>query len=174
MDRVSARKREAGFLSRERDAAAVYRFDAGAMEHPAPLEWARSAGESPIVSGYDLIATGPIMEGVDALAILDEYRANGFVKPCDIVAFKQAGALSCWSVNLLAYNRLPGLLENTLKTAELSMEQNCNQIDGIINNEAPKPSLRDSLKQLPARSGGPCPGLRCPRQAPPRTGAVTI
>ena len=27
------------------------------------------------------------------------------------------------------------------------MEQNCNQIDGIINNEAPKPSLRDSLKQ---------------------------
>ena len=66
---------------------------------------------------------------------------------CDIVAFKQAGALSCWSVNLLAYNRLPGLLENTLKTAELSMEQNCNQIDGIINNEAPKPSLRDSLKQ---------------------------
>ena len=27
------------------------------------------------------------------------------------------------------------------------MEQNYNQIDGIINNEAPKPSLRGSLKQ---------------------------
>ena len=72
MDRVTARKREAGFLSREGNAAAVYRFDAGAMEHPAPLEWARTAGESPIVSGYDLTATGPIMEGVDALAPLSE------------------------------------------------------------------------------------------------------
>lgn len=147
MDRVSARKREAGFLSREGDAAAVYRFDAGAMEHPAPLEWARSAGESPIVSGYDLIATGPIMEGVDALAILDEYRANGFARPGDVVSFKQDGAVTCWYVDRLAFSKLPGLLENTLKTAELSMEQNCNQIDGIINNEAPKPSLRDSLKQ---------------------------
>lgn len=90
-------------------------------------------------SGFDLIATGPIMEGVDAPAILDEYRANGFVKPGDIVAFKQAGVLSCWSVDLLAYNKLHGLLENFLKAAELSMEQNCNQIDGIINNTAPRP-----------------------------------
>ena len=31
MDREAARKWEAGFLSREGDAAAVYRFDAGAM-----------------------------------------------------------------------------------------------------------------------------------------------
>ena len=79
------------------------------------------------------------MGGVDALYILNEYRANGFTKPGDIVVFKQAGALSCWSVDLLAYNRLHGLLENPLKTAELDMEQNCNQIDGIINNTAPKP-----------------------------------
>lgn len=90
-------------------------------------------------SGFDLIATGPIMGGVDALDILNEYRANGFTKPGDIVVFKQAGTLSCWSVDLLAYNRLRGLLENCLKTAELGMEQNYNQIDGIINNTAPRP-----------------------------------
>ena len=37
--------------------------------------------------------------------------------------------------------------ENYLAAAEMSAEVNYNQIDGLINNEAPKPSLRDSLKQ---------------------------
>ena len=139
MDQETARKREAGFLSYPGDAAAVYRFAAGEIaDRSIRLERVRLSGGSPMESGFDLIATGPIMEGVDAPAILDEYRANGFVKPGDIVAFKQAGVLSCWSVDLLAYNKLHGLLENFLKAAELSMEQNCNQIDGIINNTAPK------------------------------------
>ena len=140
MDQETARKREAGFLSYPGDAAAVYRFAAGEIaDRSIRLERVRLSGGSPMESGFDLIATGPIMEGVDAPAILDEYRANGFVKPGDIVAFKQAGVLSCWSVDLLAYNKLHGLLENFLKAAELSMEQNCNQIDGIINNTAPRP-----------------------------------
>ena len=116
MDQETARKREAGFLSYPGDAAAVYRFAAG-----------------------EIADRSIRLERVDAPAILDEYRANGFVKPGDIVAFKQAGVLSCWSVDLLAYNKLHGLLENFLKAAELSMEQNCNQIDGIINNTAPRP-----------------------------------
>lgn len=38
-------------------------------------------------------------------------------------------------------------LENYLITAEAGVEQNANQIDGIINNETPKPSLRDALRQ---------------------------
>lgn len=37
--------------------------------------------------------------------------------------------------------------ENYLQTAEMGSEQNCNQIDGIINNEAPKPSVRQNLRQ---------------------------
>ena len=139
MDRDAARKREAGFLSREGDAAAVYRFDTGAMaDRSVPLEQARLAGESPMVSGYDLIATGPIMRGADALAVLEEYRANGFARPGDVVSFKQDGVVTCWYVDQLAFSKLPGLLENHLKTAELGVEQNCNQIDGIINNTAPK------------------------------------
>ncbi|MCI9069018.1 MAG: DUF4316 domain-containing protein [Lachnospiraceae bacterium] len=116
-------------------------------DSPVSLEQARSTGESPIISGYDLIATDPIMRGADALAILEEYRANGFARPGDVVSFKQDGAVTCWYVDQLAFSKLPGLLENHLKTAELGMEQNCNQIDGIINNEAPKPSLRDDLKR---------------------------
>ena len=46
-------------------------------------------------------------------------------------------------------------LENYLITAEAGVEQNANQIDGIINNEAPKPSLRDALRQYQEEAGKP-------------------
>ena len=42
-----------------------------------------------------------------------------------------------------------------LITAEAGVEQNANQIDGIINNEAPKPSLRDALRQYQEEAGKP-------------------
>ncbi len=38
-------------------------------------------------------------------------------------------------------------LRNPLAAVEMSAEVNYNQIDGIINNEAPKPSVLDSLRQ---------------------------
>ena len=37
--------------------------------------------------------------------------------------------------------------ENYLAAAEMSEEQNYNQIDGIPNNTPPKPSLLDTLRQ---------------------------
>ena len=49
-------------------------------------------------------------------------------------------------------------LENYLITAEAGVEQNANQIDGIINNEAPKPSLRDALRQYQEEAGKPQSG----------------
>lgn len=151
---TTARKREVEFLSYAGDAAAVYRFDTGEMENRfESLERARLDGESPIISGYDLIATGPIRRGVDALAILDEYRANGFAKPGDVVAFKQAGTVTCWYVDYMAFSKLPGLLKNPFAAAEMSVESNYNQIDGIINNEAPKPSVIESLRQCQKEVG---------------------
>jgi len=151
MDRDAAQKRENEFLSYAGDAAAVYRFDAGELtDRSKPLERVRLAGESPIMSGYDLISTGPIMRGADAFAMLDEYRANSFVKPGDVVAFKQADTVMCWYVDHMAFSKLPGLLNNPLAATEMSAEANYNQIDGIINNEVPKPSVLDSLRQCQA------------------------
>lgn len=40
-----------------------------------------------------------------------------------------------------------------LAAAEMSVEGNYNQIDGIINNEAPKPSLLDTLRQCQEDAG---------------------
>lgn len=36
---------------------------------------------------------------------------------------------------------------------QVSAEQNYNQIDGIINNEAPKPSLLNTLRQCQENAG---------------------
>ena len=41
-----------------------------------------------------------------------------------------------------------------IAAAEMGVEQNANQIDGIINNEAPKPSLRDALRQYQSEVKG--------------------
>lgn len=43
--------------------------------------------------------------------------------------------------------------ENHLKAAEMGAEQNYNQIDGIINNERPRPSLLENLKQCKEQAG---------------------
>ena len=64
-----------------------------------------------------------------------------------MAAFKQSGTVTCWYVDYMAFSKLPNLLNNHLAAAEMSTEVNYNQIDGIINNEAPKSSLRDTLRQ---------------------------
>ena len=54
---------------------------------------------------------------------------------------------------LLAFRPVHPAPENYLATAEMGAEQNYNQIDGIINNEPPKPSLLDQLKQCQEAAG---------------------
>ena len=58
--------------------------------------------------------------------------------------------------------------ENYLAAAEMSAEVNYNQIDGLINNEAPKPSVLDSLRQSQEAAeksqGGTAPPSRNPER----------
>ena len=42
---------------------------------------------------------------------------------------------------------------NHLAAVEMGAEGNYNQIDGVINNEAPKPSLRETLRQYQEETG---------------------
>ena len=60
---------------------------------------------------------------------------------------------------LWAFRQVRPVPENYLATTEMSVERNYNQIDGIINNEAPKPSLLDNLRQCQeaAEKGGTAP-----------------
>ncbi len=48
---------------------------------------------------------------------------------------------------LWAFRQVRPASENHLAITEMSAEDNCGQIDGIINNAAPKPSVLDALRQ---------------------------
>ena len=58
--------------------------------------------------------------------------------------------------------------ENYLAATEMSAEVNYNQIDGLINNEAAKPSVLDSLRQCQEDAeksqGGTTPPSRSPER----------
>ena len=155
---VTAREREAAFLAGQGDAFALYRLKTAGHADPegyVPLTRLQKSGASPLDGNYDLTHVIPLAPGADFNKTLEACRSLGLVKPCDIAAFKQAGAVTCWYVNMLAYSRLPGLLDNSLNAAEIGAEQNYNQIDGIINNEAAKPSVRDSLKHFQRETDRP-------------------
>lgn len=60
----------------------------------------------------------------------------------DIVAIKLNGVVSCHYVDSFGFKEV----DNYLKTAELSTEQNFNQIDGVINNEPTVADLEQDVK----------------------------
>ena len=69
----------------------------------------------------------------------DFRSAAGNILSCRLVA--ERGEIEAVPLEMLAK------LQNPLAAAEMSVEVNYNQIDGIINNDAPKPSLLDTLRQ---------------------------
>ena len=155
---LTMREREAAFLAGQGDAFVLYRLKSSGHADPegyVPLTELQKAGASPLDGNYDLIQAIKLAPGTEFHKVLEACREYLMVNPGDIAVFKQAGAVTCWYVDGLAYSRLPGLLENSLNAAEIGEEQNYNQIDGIINNEAPKPSVRDSLKQFQQEADRP-------------------
>ena len=85
----------------------------------------------------------------------------------DIVALRQSGIVSAHYVDSVGFQDLPGFFsgKNHLRTLEDMVEQNDNQLDGIINNlpdeklpckcEVKKESVLDQLKEL--RASDPAP-----------------
>ncbi len=160
---VTGRDREAAFLAAENDGFAIYHWKGADTKGSAPLAQLQQKGKSPLDGGYNLVHVVYTEPGPGDSNTLEACKATGVLKPGDIMVFKQGSIVTCWYVDLLAFSKLPGLLESHLKAVELSTEQNCNQIDGIINNEAPKPSLRDDLKRCQQEAaeraqGGAVPG----------------
>ena len=144
---VTARDREAVFLSAAEDGFAIYHFQGADLKECVPLARLQKEGRSPLDGGYNLVHIVYTEPGPDAHNTLEACKSTGVLKPGGIMAFKQGGTVMCWYMDQLAYSKLPGLLEHCLTTAEMGTEQNYNQIDGVINNEAPKPSLREALRQ---------------------------
>lgn len=63
----------------------------------------------------------------------------------DILAVKQDGVISCHYCDSVGFAKVPDFIqpENYLKSVELSTEDDCNMIDGIINNGPKEPTVAD-------------------------------
>ena len=155
-------KREAAFLDHQGDCFAIYQLHRGPELRDLryiPLERLRAEGESPRKGNYDLVYTAPLTGRGDTLQQLNQlwkqfnnahpadYLGPG-MSVSDIVALKQGGVVSCHYVDQYAFSELPGFFSarNPLRAAEDSIEQNDNQLDGIINNTPSVAELEAQVK----------------------------
>lgn len=155
-------KRETAFLDHQGDCFALYQLHRGPELRDLryiSLERLRAEGASPRKGNYDLVYTAPLTGQGDALQQLDQlWHQFNMEHPADyhspsmsisdIVALKQGGVLSCHYVDQYAFSELPGFFSgrNPFRAAEDSLEQNDNQLDGILNNTPSVAELEAQVK----------------------------
>ena len=163
VDRLGQQEqREQAFLQHSGDAFAIYQQTDGSPGRFRSFDEQKTGVER---SGYDLVYTGTLPEDKDTGTHLntlwhkfnvdhpvDYHRPSLSVS--DIVALKVDGVVSCHYVDSFGYKDVPEFIppENYLKAAEMSIEDDYNMIDGIINNGT-KQTVAELEQQ--ARSGQP-------------------
>ena len=160
-------EREQAFLSQNRDCFAIYQISSDDPQNVRfmNLDWLKSHDISIDRSNYDLIYTAPLRESGTVPEQLEKlYQQFNLEKPVDfhspsmsvsdIVAIRQDGKVSCHYCDSVGFTQIPGFLpENSLKNAEMAVEDDYGMIDGIINNGAKEPTVAELEQQ--ARSGQP-------------------
>ncbi len=161
-------QREAAFLKTSQDAFAIYQVKDGDELRDIrfePRSWLESKGIAVDHGNYDLAYTAPLTDQGsmdDRLGALwdrfnndhpaDYHRPSLSVS--DIVALKQNGVVSCHYVDSFGFQEIPAFLkpENYLKSAEMSVEDDYDMIDGIIDN-GKNPTVAELEQQ--AKNGQP-------------------
>ena len=169
------------FLDSPGDAFAIFQLRYGEetdRERFLPLSSLHRTGMEPDFDHYDLIYFAPLvsLENQRQTALLEDLftRFNidhpaGFaghsLSVSDVVALKQSGRVSFYYVDSFGFQELTNFAkgENDLKNAEMSLEDDYDMIDGILNNgrsavEAERPSVLKRLKEE-----------RPPAERPPRS-----
>ena len=160
---------ENSFLHNPADAFAIYQLKHVEQTRDlrfAPLESITAAGMVVDRDNYDLVYTGTL-DGAGSTnekleALFETFNVNRpedfkghSLSVSDIVALKQAGAVSFHYCDSAGFSEVPAFMkpENYLKNAEMAMEDDYGMIDGIINN-GPKQTTVAELEQQ-AASGQP-------------------
>ena len=160
---------ENSFLHNPADAFAIYQLKHAEQTRDlrfAPLESITAAGMVVDRDNYDLVYTGTLdgngsaNEKLEALfETFNVNRPEDFkghsLSVSDIVALKQAGAVSFHYCDSAGFSEVPAFMkpENYLKNAEMAMEDDYGMIDGIINNGPKQPTVAELEQQ--AASGQP-------------------
>ena len=158
-------EREQAFLRHAGDCFAIYQLrqdDSTRYLRYEPLERIQQAGESPRRENYELAYTGELAFGLGSSALerlwdkFNNAHPADYLRPSmsvsDIIAVKQDGVVSCHYCDSMGFAKVPDFIkpENYLKAAELSTEDDCNMIDGIINNGPKEPTVAELEAQVKA------------------------
>ena len=155
---------EATFRDNPSDCFLIYQLKNDESTYGIAFEtfaWMQQHDKAISYANYDAVYTGPLpdCEGVDA-KLEQLFETFNIAHPADftghslsisdIVAIKQDGEVSCYYVDNIGFTRLPEFLpaENYLRSAEMSLEDDCNMIDGIINNGPKQPTVADLEQQV--------------------------
>lgn len=158
-------EREAAFLSCPEDSFAVYQLkfteETRNLTFVSYEEFTKQ-GKAPERQNYDLVYTAPlsILPGErDLESAFEKFNldrpadfSGHSLSVSDILAIRRGGAVSYHYCDSIGFRNLPGFNqpENYLKAAELSVEDDCGMIDGIINNGPRQPSVAELAGQVKA------------------------
>ena len=122
--------------------------------------------EAPAIDQYHPVYIGELPAAGETGATLENlFQTFNLTRPADytfhslsvsdIVALKQAGAVSFHYCDSAGFSEVPAFMkpENYLKNAEMAMEDDYGMIDGIINNGPKQPTVAELEQQ--AASGQP-------------------
>lgn len=171
------------FLERSTDTYAILQLrdiEDTKYERFEPYSALQRQGKEPEIDHYDVVYLAPLPPFQDRELLLEQIFARfNFDHPedfrghslsvSDIVALKAGGVVSFHYVDSVGFVELPGFLsgKNHLRSAEDSLEQNDNSLDGVINNlpddrnarckAEERPSVLERLKDLrpPGRTIAP-------------------
>ena len=160
-------EREQAFLAHEGSCFAIYQVSRDDPQNVRfmNLDWLQSHNLAVDRNNYDLIYTAPLNGSGSTMEQLETlYKQFNLQKPVDfhspsmsvsdIVAIKQNGQVSCHYCDSVGFTQVQGFLpENSLRNAEMTVEDDYGMIDGIINNGPKEPTVAQLEQQ--ARSGQP-------------------
>ena len=147
----------AGYEAPEQDSFSIYQIKSGDETRDyrfEPFDRLQATGRSVDRANYDLVYTAPL----DSKTTLEDiYRTFNIDHPADfkghslsvsdVVVLHQGGKDTAHYCDSFGFQQVPEFLrENPLRTAELSMEQNENMIDGVINNAPSMGELEAKVK----------------------------
>lgn len=111
-------------------------------------DFIESQGNNPEINFYDLMYAGPLYTTADNVNVICEnlYMKFNIDRPedfrghslsvSDVIVLKRQGEVNYFFVDSFGFKELPGFNsgKNPLREIEDQIEQNDNQLDGIINN----------------------------------------
>jgi len=144
------------------DAYAIYQLKGGDALRGLRFESYERAKDAIDKSNYQIVYSGALPEGNTLPQQLDAlYRQFNIDRPpdfyghslsvSDVIVIRQNGVFSVHYVDSIGFVELPGFCsgKNPLRSLEDSIEQNDNQLDGIINNlpSEPEPKGQKTIQE---------------------------